>query len=64
MSKIAFLGLGAMGSRMAPHLIKVGHDVTVWNRSPAAVAAAVARGRDQPRRRVKRPRALNSSSAC
>jgi 3-hydroxyisobutyrate dehydrogenase len=44
MSKIAFLGLGAMGSRMAPHLIKVGHDVTVWNRSPAAVAAAVARG--------------------
>jgi 3-hydroxyisobutyrate dehydrogenase len=44
MSKIAFLGLGAMGSRMAPHLIKGGHDVTVWNRSPAAVAAAVARG--------------------
>jgi 3-hydroxyisobutyrate dehydrogenase len=44
MSKIAFLGLGAMGSRMAPHLIKAGHDVTVWNRSPAAVAAAVARG--------------------
>jgi 3-hydroxyisobutyrate dehydrogenase len=44
MSKIAFLGLGAMGSRMAPHLIKAGHDVTVWNRSPAGVAAAVARG--------------------
>jgi len=44
MSKIAFLGLGAMGSRMAPHLIKAGHDVTVWNRSPAAVTAAVARG--------------------
>jgi 3-hydroxyisobutyrate dehydrogenase len=44
MSKIAFLGLGAMGSRMAAHLIKAGHHVTVWNRSPAAVAAAVARG--------------------
>ena len=44
MSKIAFLGLGAMGSRMAPHLIEAGHDVVVWNRSPAAVAAAVARG--------------------
>ena len=44
MSKIAFLGLGAMGSRMAPHLIKAGHAVTVWNRSPAAVEAAVARG--------------------
>ena len=44
MSKIAFLGLGAMGSRMVPHLIKAGHSVTVWNRSPAAVEAAVARG--------------------
>ena len=44
MSKIAFLDLGAMGSRMAPHLIKAGHDVAVWNPSPAAVAAAVARG--------------------
>jgi 3-hydroxyisobutyrate dehydrogenase-like beta-hydroxyacid dehydrogenase len=44
MSKIAFLGLGGMGSRMVPHLIKAGHDVTVWNRSPAAVTAAVARG--------------------
>ncbi len=44
MSKIAFLGLGAMGSRMMPHLIKAGHAVTVWNRSPSAVAAAVARG--------------------
>ena len=44
MSKVAFLGLGAMGSRMAPHLVKAGHAVTVWNRSPAAVEAAVARG--------------------
>jgi 3-hydroxyisobutyrate dehydrogenase-like beta-hydroxyacid dehydrogenase len=44
MSKIAFLGLGTMGSRMAPHLIEAGHDVVVWNRSPAAVAAAVALG--------------------
>jgi 3-hydroxyisobutyrate dehydrogenase len=44
MSKIAFLGLGAMGSRMAPHLIKAGHDLTVWNRSTAAVTAAVAGG--------------------
>ncbi len=44
MSKIAFLGLGAMGSRMVPHLIDAGHAVTVWNRSPAAVETAVARG--------------------
>jgi 3-hydroxyisobutyrate dehydrogenase len=44
MSKIAFLGLGAMGSRMVQHLIKAGHAVTVWNRSPVAVEAVVARG--------------------
>jgi len=31
---IAFLGLGAMGARMAAHLLDAGHDVTVWNRSP------------------------------
>ena len=34
MTKIAFLGLGAMGRRMVPHLIAAGHDVTIWNRSP------------------------------
>jgi len=31
--KIAFLGLGAMGSRMALNLIKAGYDLTVWNRT-------------------------------
>jgi len=31
--KIAFLGLGNMGIHMARHLVKAGHDVTVWNRT-------------------------------
>ena len=31
--KIAFLGLGNMGSHMARHLLKAGHEVTVWNRT-------------------------------
>ena len=44
MSKVAFLGLGAMGSRMAANLMKAGHMVTVWNRSPAAAEALVASG--------------------
>lgn len=34
MPDIAFLGLGAMGSRMAARLIGAGFAVTVWNRSP------------------------------
>lgn len=39
--KIAFLGLGAMGARMAARLVGAGHPVTVWNRSqPAADALA------------------------
>ncbi|MGN6551439.1 MAG: NAD(P)-dependent oxidoreductase [Pararhizobium sp.] len=33
MARIAFLGLGAMGARMAANLLKGGHDVTVWNRT-------------------------------
>lgn len=41
MAKIAFLGLGAMGSRMVPHLIAGSHELVLWNRN-AAKAAAVA----------------------
>lgn len=44
MTKIAFLGLGAMGRRMATRLIETGHDVTVWNRTPGAADALVALG--------------------
>ena len=39
MAKISFLGLGVMGYPMAGHLLKKGgHDVTVYNRSPAKAA--------------------------
>lgn len=33
MAKCTFLGLGVMGYPMAGHLVKAGHDVTVWNRT-------------------------------
>jgi 3-hydroxyisobutyrate dehydrogenase-like beta-hydroxyacid dehydrogenase len=32
--KIAFLGLGKMGSPMARRLLEAGHQLTVWNRTP------------------------------
>ncbi|SON55097.1 2-hydroxy-3-oxopropionate reductase [Hartmannibacter diazotrophicus] len=36
MAKVAFIGLGVMGFPMAGHLsVKGGHDVTVYNRTPA-----------------------------
>jgi 3-hydroxyisobutyrate dehydrogenase len=44
MSKVAFLGLGAMGSRMATNLLKAGHELTVWNRVPAAANKLVTSG--------------------
>jgi 3-hydroxyisobutyrate dehydrogenase-like beta-hydroxyacid dehydrogenase len=35
MANVAFIGLGVMGFPMAGHLVKAGHTVTVWNRTPA-----------------------------
>jgi 3-hydroxyisobutyrate dehydrogenase len=43
-SKIAFLGLGAMGSRMATNLLKAGHDLTIWNRDAAKAAPLASAG--------------------
>ena len=36
---IGFIGLGSMGSAMAANLIKAGHQVRAWNRSPEAAHA-------------------------
>jgi len=53
--RVAFLGLGIMGHSMAANLVKAGHDVAVWNRTPgkhvegaalAATPAEAARGRE------------------
>ena len=38
--KIAFLGLGIMGRPMALNLVKAGHDVSVWNRTPKQMEGA------------------------
>ena len=40
--KIGFIGLGIMGKPMAKNLIKAGHELTVYNRSRAAVDEVVA----------------------
>ncbi|HMS61882.1 MAG TPA: NAD(P)-dependent oxidoreductase [Solirubrobacteraceae bacterium] len=37
--RIAFLGLGIMGSRMAANLLAAGHELTVWNRTAATAVA-------------------------
>lgn len=35
--RVAFLGLGIMGGPMAANLVKAGHEVIVWNRTPGKV---------------------------
>lgn len=40
--RVAFLGLGVMGHPMAGHLVRAGHDVTVYNRTAARSEAWVA----------------------
>jgi 3-hydroxyisobutyrate dehydrogenase len=39
MAEIAFLGMGAMGSRMALNLINAGHKLCAWNRDISRTAA-------------------------
>src|SRR3989454_117492 len=49
MAKVAFLGLGQMGTPMATRLVRAGHELTVWNRTadrakPLAAAGAIVAG--------------------
>ncbi|GAA1949060.1 NAD(P)-dependent oxidoreductase [Catenulispora subtropica] len=43
-TRVAFLGLGAMGAPMAARLIGAGYDVTVWNRTAARAEPLAALG--------------------
>lgn len=42
--RIAFLGLGKMGSAIAEHLIKAGHELSVWNRTRSRAEPLEKRG--------------------
>src|SRR5664280_1183169 len=42
--KIAFIGLGNMGSHMARHLLGAGHDMTVGDRTPSKADGLRAEG--------------------
>jgi 3-hydroxyisobutyrate dehydrogenase-like beta-hydroxyacid dehydrogenase len=42
--KVAFVGLGAMGRRMARRLVDAGNELTVWNRTPERAEPLVAAG--------------------
>jgi 3-hydroxyisobutyrate dehydrogenase len=42
--RVGFVGLGTMGAAMAANLIRAGHQLTVWNRTPGRAADLVAAG--------------------
>lgn len=42
--RVGFIGLGLMGSGMAANLVKAGHEVVVYNRTPAKADALAAQG--------------------
>ncbi len=44
MARIAVLGTGLMGARMARNLLQAGHEVAAWNRSPAKSRALAGDG--------------------
>ena len=48
--RVAFLGLGIMGSRMAANLARAGHDLTVWNRTASRAQEFCAEHRAQQAR--------------
>src|SRR5215831_163957 len=41
---IGWMGLGRMGSGMAANLVKAGHEVTVYNRTPGKARSLIERG--------------------
>ena len=45
--KLGFIGLGRMGSAMAANLVRAGHEVTVFNRTPGKSSALVALGAEE-----------------
>jgi len=45
--KVGFIGLGQMGAAMAANLLKAGHEVTVYNRTPAKAATLAREGAEE-----------------
>jgi 3-hydroxyisobutyrate dehydrogenase len=45
--RLGFIGLGTMGLPMVCNLLRAGHALVVWNRTPARCAAAIALGARQ-----------------
>jgi 2-hydroxy-3-oxopropionate reductase len=49
MAKLGFIGLGIMGKPMAGHLVKAGHEVSVYDLNPAPVQELASKGASAPK---------------
>ena len=64
MAKIAWVGLGNMGTPMAINLVKAGHDVTVWNRSISKAEPVKAAGGKVAASAAADARAATCATTC
>ena len=53
--RVGFIGLGNMGSPIAAHLLKAGHEVTVFNRTASKAEPLVKQGALRPSNRGRVP---------
>ncbi len=64
MTRVAFLGLGTMGSSMAANLARAGFQVTVWYRTPGRGAHAVEAGAREAASPAQAARAADVIVVC
>jgi 3-hydroxyisobutyrate dehydrogenase len=62
--RIAFAGMGTMGSAMSANLVKAGFEVTVWNRTPGRAADVVAQGAAEAPRPADAARQATVALTC
>lgn len=62
MAKLGYVGLGTMGGRVALRLLKAGHQVRGYNRTPERARWLVDEGLTSARRRARSRRVPTSSS--
>ncbi len=61
--KVGFIGLGQMGLGMAENLLKAGHTLTVYNRSPGRRIVCWRKAQNSRPARLQRVR-VTPSSPC
>jgi len=62
--EVGFIGLGQMGVGMAGSLLRAGHEVTVYNRTPSKAQALIDQGANIAPHRWRTPAGAMLLSQC